>query len=411
MNRMAYSRRGGALVMTAVSLTSLSVLSLSLLSVMMAGSTEQRIQREKLRAEYTCEAALQRAVVALNTGGTGALGSAQIPQVWGDARYWVTSAAPSANVRTLIATAEEDRAGASVELTLQRQLNALWRYGAFGEASMHMDSNARLDSYNSALGTWNSQAENNSGSMTYALSNGDIGSNGHVLMEQNSKVWGDATCGVNSTTTVMGNAVCSGSTSPAASPLALPPLALPFALGTTSINVTGSFTITAGNNAYADFVGRANSVTTIVGPATVVFRNFQLRSGAQLRCDTTAGPVKIFVQDNFVLNSNTSIHPLNQLPKDLEVNLLSNNIVNPAVVVALDTVDFDSNAKLYGTLYAPNAHVEIDSNFEVFGAIMAKSVDLDSNCSIHYDEDLALSKGGSWGDYTVVCWRALPYQH
>lgn len=397
--------------MTAVSLTSLSVLSLSLLSVMMAGSNEQRTQREKLRAEYTCEAALQRAVVALNSGGTGDLGSVQAPQTWGDARYWVTAAATGANVRRLIATAEENRVGASVELTLERQLDALWRYGAFGEVSMHMDSNARVDSYNSALGTWSSQAVNNSGSMVYALDNGDVGSNGSVLMEQNSKVWGDAVCGANSTTTVMGNAVCSGSTAPATSPVTFPPLALPFAVGATSLNVNGSLTINAGNTAYADFVGRANSITTIVGPATVVFRNFQLRSGAQLRCDTTAGPVKIYVQDNFVLNSNTSVHPLNLLPKDLEVNLMSNNIVNPAVVVALDTVDFDSNAKLYGTLYAPNAHVEVDSNFEVFGAIMAKSVDLDSNCSIHYDEDLALSKGGTWGDYEVVCWRALPYQH
>lgn len=396
--------------MTAVSITSLSVLSLSLVSTMLAGANQQRTQRERIRAEYVCEAALQRAVVALNAGGSGAIGAAQNAQTWGETRYWVASAAPSANVRQLVATAVDDRASASVELTLERSIDALWRYGAFGETSMHMDSNARVDSYNSALGTWQSQALNGSGSDQHALTDGDIGSNGAVLMEQNTKVWGDAVCGPNSTTTVMGNAVCTGSTAPASAPLVLPPLTLPFALGTTSVNVTGSLTINSGNTAYADFVGRANSVTTIVGPATVVFRNFQLRSGAQLRCDTTAGPVKIYVQDNFVLNSNTSMHPLNLRPKDLELNLLSNNIVNPVVMVTLDTVDFDSNAKLYGTLYAPNAHIEVDSNFEVFGALMAKSIDLDSNCRIHYDEDLALAKGGTPGEYEVVCWRSLPSQ-
>lgn len=403
------TKRGGALVMTAVSLTSLSVLSLSLVSVMLAGSKEQRLQREKLKAEYVCEAALQRAVVALNTGANGALGSVDAPQNWGDSQFWVDAAAPSATVRTLTATARDDRVGARMELTLERAVDAVWRFGAYGEELLHMDSNARVDSYDSTLGTWATQAINGSGSDQHASTNGDVGSNGTVTMEQNSKVWGDATCGPSSTTTVMGNAVCTGATAPSSTPFSMPAVTLPFAVGTSNVTVNTTLTLAAGNHAVADFVAKSNTVTTVVGPATIVFRNFQLRSGSQFLVDNSNGPVVIYVQDDFVLGAGTTMRASNYRPSDLEINLLSNNIINPAVVVELDDLDFNSNAKIYGTILAPNASVEIDSNFELFGALMARRVDLDSNCRIHYDENLALSKGGTLGDYEVVCWRTLPY--
>jgi hypothetical protein len=405
------SQRGGALVVTAVSLTSLSVLSLSLLSVMLSSSNQQRVQREKMRAEYVCEAALQQAVLDLRIGGDGALGSQLAPQTWGGSQFWVDAAVPGPEIRTLTATAVDDRIGARIELTLARQLDALWRYGAFGDLSLIMDSNSRVDSYNSSLGTWHDQAVNGSGSDQHALLSGDIGSNGSVLMKQNSKVWGDAVCGSGSSTTILGNAVCTGSTAPSETPMALPPLVFPFAPSNTNVTVNSTLDIPAGNHAYGDFAAKSNTTINVTGPATLVFRNFQMRSGSQFLIDTTGGPVKIYVENDFTLGSNTMVRSLNYLPADVEVNLLSDNIINPEVMVDLDVVDFNSNAKMYGTIYAPNAHIEIDSNFELFGALIAKSVDLDSNCRIHYDESLALSKGGTLGDYQVVCWRSLPYTH
>lgn len=404
------NERGGALVVTAVSLTSLSVLSLSLLSVMMSSSNEQRAQREKLRAEYVCEAALNRAVVELNSGGDGAIGNANGPEAWGDSMFWVDAVGGGANLMTLTATALDDRAGARIELTLQRSIDSMWIYGAFGEDSLHLDSNARVDSYDSSLGTWAAQAVNGSGSDLHALTTGDVGSNGSVLMEQNSKVWGDAVCGPGQTTTVLGNAVCTGSTSPASTPMAMPPIVVPAIPSSGDLTVDGTLTIPSGNHAYGAFMAKTGAVTTVIGPATIVCENFSMRSGAQFIADTTNGPVKIYVNDDFVLSSNTSLRPQNYIPADLEVNLLSDNIVDPMVIVDLDTVDFNSNAKMHGTIYAPNAHIEIDSNFELFGALVAFRVDLDSNCRIHYDEQLAVSKGGTPGDYQAICWRTLPYR-
>ncbi len=409
-NLATSNEHGGALVTTAVSLTALSVLSLSLVSVMLASSNEQRVQREKLKAEYVCEAALQRAVVALEAGGNGALGSVDAPQNWGTSQFWVDAVAPAATQCTLTATALDDRIGARMELTLQRSFTPTWRFAAFGRDQLTMDSNARIDSYDSAAGTYASQVVNGSGSSAYAGADGDIGSNGPITMKVNSKVWGDASAGPSSTTTVMGNAVVAGSTTPLAVNYDMPTFTLPNTASAGNLTANGSVSIGPGNLAYGAFLGSPNSTTTVVGPATVVFQNFRLRSNSQLLADTTNGPVTVYVVDNFILNSGAQIRPLNYDPSQLEFNLLSDNIVDPGVVVQLDTIDFDSNAKMYATILAPEANIEFNSNFELFGAIMARRVHLDSNSRIHFDENLLTSKGGVTGAYQAVCWRSLPYK-
>jgi hypothetical protein len=67
---------------------------------------------------------------------------------------------------------------------------------------------------------------------------------------------------------------------------------------------------------------------------------------------------------------------------------------------------FNSNAKMYGTIFAPNAKVSIDSNFELFGAVIAREVSLSSNSMIHYDEQL-LNAGGQPTAYSSLCWRIV----
>jgi hypothetical protein len=78
-------------------------------------------------------------------------------------------------------------------------------------------------------------------------------------------------------------------------------------------------------------------------------------------------------------------------------------------LVDVDLLDFDSNAKMYASIYAPNALVEINSNFELFGALMAKELILDSNCKIHYDESLAEADIYSTTNFEVIGWREKGY--
>ena len=68
-----------------------------------------------------------------------------------------------------------------------------------------MDSNSRVDSYDSTLGTYASQQINGVGQQRLSLSNGDVGSNGDIDMSQNSAVHGDAVPGPTATASVTGN--------------------------------------------------------------------------------------------------------------------------------------------------------------------------------------------------------------
>jgi hypothetical protein len=59
-----------------------------------------------------------------------------------------------------------------------------------------------------------------------------------------------------------------------------------------------------------------------------------------------------------------------------------------------------------GTIYAPNASLRIPSNFEIFGALKAKQVEMASNTQIHFDENLLYDPNAA-DIYEVVSWRRL----
>jgi hypothetical protein len=328
--------------------------------------------------------------------------------VWGAASFWVTSTALTPVVSQVTATGLQDRNGARMELTVRELQNTNWRFAAFGRENLHMDSNARTDSYDSTLGTWESQSSG-VGVEQYAGLDGDVGSNANISMDQNSQVWGDAAPGPGDYTDVLGNAEVTGSTMPMTHELEFPPLIVPSYPDSGNLMVTGPETIPSGDYTYGNVTVSANKTLNIVGPARIVIKNFQIKGGAQVVIDATAGPVEFWVIDDFKMYSNSQVHATDYLPKNVKLNLLSDNVINPEVIVELDDIEFESNSEFYGTIYAPNANIVIDSDFELFGAIIARGIELDSNCFIHFDEDLLNSTANSQVMLEVLCWRELPF--
>jgi hypothetical protein len=226
-------------------------------------------------------------------------------------------------------------------------------------------------------------------------------------MSQNSLVFGNAQAGPSYTTTVLGNAAVSGTTAPMLTSIAWPPVTLPVnpLAGNTPFN--SNATIANGTHAYGSTTLANNVQLTVTGPATLVFDSLMLRTGSAIIADTTNGPVKIYVANNMVMNSNTTIHASNYIPAGVQVNLLSDNIFDPNVQVALDTVTFDSNSTLYGTIYAPTAALIIDSNFQLYGGAIAQRLDLRSNSRVHYDQQLANITAPGTAPYSRVAWKMM----
>lgn len=398
-------------MLATITVTVLAGLSFSLLTISSSAGREERGSREETSARYVAEAGLTMALFDMANGGDGNLGSAQNPVAFGDSGYWAAVTNEGGGLFTLQSSGTDRDSGASIELVVRALNSSPFTWAAFGEDGLEMDSNAFVDSYDSTAGTYASQEINGSGNDTYAGSDGDVGSNEDITLDQNATVFGDAECGVTGAVTALGNSIISGSTSPAPEPLTLDPLDIPSfpALGDFTVASNTSTTQVAGEFTFGELDLGSGSTLTVVGPATLVFDSINLAGGSELIVDASGGPVEIFVLNDFVMNSNTLISSTTQSPGDITINLDSNNVIDPDLVVDLDEIDFDSNAKIYGTLYAPNALVEINSNFELFGSLVAHAVHLDSNSKIHFDEALLTASAGSAGAYETVSWRPIPY--
>jgi hypothetical protein len=401
------SRRGSMLVVVALLLISMSGLALAALTVMRASSKLQRRDREHVHAHYVAQAGLAKALFKLRQNQSATLGTPAAPLVLDRSHYYVTQENLSAQIYRLTATGLDDRTTARQELVVRRLPSSVWRFGAFGREFVHMSSNARLDSYDSGLGSYASQAINGTGSSQHALSGGEIGSNGDITLDQNAKVWGNAVPGPQHQDTILGNATVSGTTGAAADPVDVPALSVPGYTSYGNLTVTSPTTVASGDRTYGNLSIASNKTLRIVGPANIVISNLQLRAGAKIEVDATLGNVQLYVIDNFVMNAGSQIAPTDFKPEHLRLNLLSDNVINPEVNVQLDTVQFDSNSKFYGTILAPNAAIKLTSNFELFGALVARSIDMASNARLHFDEALLDANGGAQPVFETISWRTV----
>jgi hypothetical protein len=389
LQRARARRRGTVLLLVSVMLTTTAVLALCMTRLHLTGAKAQRASAQELRVQLLADAALSRSYVEVENGRNGNLGTAQAPITMEGGQAYVTATAygPSSSLLRLYSTGTAGKAKASSELVLKSNADPRNLWACFGIDFVNLASQAKVDSYDSSLGTYASQNVNGSGSNSYALADGNIGSNGNVTMSQNSLVFGNAQAGPGYSTTVTGNAAVSGTTAPMLTSISWPAVTLPTSplSGNTAL---GTSTIVTGTHAYGATTVANNAQVTVTGPATLVFDSLVLRTGSAFLIDATNGPVDIYVANNMVMNSNTTIHATDYKPASVRVNLLSDNIFDPNVQVNLDNVTFDSNSTLYGTIYAPTAAVTVDSNFTVYGGIISRRVDLRSNSRVHFDQAL-----------------------
>ena len=411
------SASGSTLVVVAMLVAAVAMLSLSFLTVLQAAQKENQGSRESIAALYACEAGLTEAMDDVKRGSV-VVAQGQTAPTWGTAaqptnlggqQYWVTATPLSDGRISLVGYGREDRAQMGVEMVVQQTPQGFFRWAAFGDEIVHMDANSRTDSYDSSVGDYDSQKVNGSGSNAYANTEGDVGSNANITMDSNIGVYGDANPGPSgSVSGDLGNIL--GNTTPMTTTIDLPAIVVPAATAPGGSNiVNASTTLSTGTYRYSTLQVNVGKTLTINGPATIVCDDFKLKSNSKVIVNPTNGPVEFFVVNDFVLNSNTQIYSTDYSPADVTFNLLSDNILDPGIDVSFDDdlVDFDSGSKMYGTIYAPSAEISIDSNFELFGALVARRIDLDSNCRIHYDELLATLSDGGEPVYEVLCWHLL----
>jgi putative adhesin len=233
-----------------------------------------------------------------------------------------------------------------------------------------------------------------------------VGSNQDIELSSNVGVFGDATPGPSGV--VIDSAPAAdvyGATSPADEPVVLDPVVVPsIPLSGGPLTVAGAKTVGPGPVHYKAVTVKAGGTLKIKGPATVVIDDLAVLSNANVIIDSASGPVEIYGTGDFELRSNSTITTLGQHAKDLSVFLTGDTDAFPAPIITLN-----SNSDFIGTIYAPEADLKLDSNFELFGAVVAESVTLASNSALHFDEDL-LYEDGVEPQYEQLSWRVLSAQ-
>jgi hypothetical protein len=410
-HRSKAAERGMALVFALTIAVILGGLAWALL-VMNLGTEKARIEvRDRQRCFWAAEAGLSDAIFRLNNGlidprdGLPAfLGTAEVPLTQGAQSYWVEIQAAGSRSLALRSTGLHDSEQERLEVVLARAPTGFFQYAAFGAEGVRLESNAFIDSYDSALGPYEDQVQ---GGNDFALENGNVGSNGDIVLRSNTEVHGDCQPGPGGIVDDSApRTYVSGSTDPADEPFPMPPIEVPAIPSGGSVVATSDLVLGPGEVHLDSLLMQGGTTLTLVGPATVVLDDYHMRSGAAMVFDASGGEIELHGTGDFVLESNTDMRTISDSAVDVTIFLSGDNMS----AGRRDRIELSSNADFVGAIYAPDISYRLESNFDVYGSIICGELILSSNGEIHFDEALLYDGDGDTVDYDVQLWHELPPQ-
>jgi hypothetical protein len=271
----------------------------------------------------------------------------------------------------------------NVQTTISRP--AIFGNGIYAQGQVTLVNNSLVDSYNSSNGAYGG---------ANILTNGNVGTNGTttgvITIDNNATVKGNVATGSGGTVTE-GNGVTVTGTISNNSNVSLPPVVVPPSL----ISLSSSGTLSLGNNVtqalsggdykYTNTSLSNNSTLNITGNV----RLYLTSSGATPALDTQTAHVSI----NIASGATLAIY------SDGIINFGNNATINtashtPANFLIYSTysgsngVTVNNNGTSYAGIYAPNTDVDVSNNNGFYGSVVGKTVTLDNNGEIHYDEAL-----------------------
>jgi hypothetical protein len=398
-------RESGSALFTAVIVTILlGTLSLLFMTVSTRHQQEGSAANRRMNSFYAAEAGLNVAWVELQNGGDGVVGSQNAPETLGGLEFYVEANDLGSGLVSLVATGSDGHAQSRVELVAEDASAGISDFGIFGERAVTIASNAKIDSYNSDLGTYASQVSGD-----HALANGNVGSNDSISVASNAKVWGYAQYGPDASDSIsIGSSVTlANGYGPAEEERTLDPIVVPSYPNSGALTLSGRtpVTIGPGNLQYTSITTRSNTALIVRGPCNLVITTgATISSNSSWTFDATNGPINVYATNNFDLRSNSTVTTTTQDPTQLTLYLSG---VHASSSSSSPTINFSSNSSFYGTIHAPDLSVEISSNFELFGSLAAQWIRLASNSRVHYDEALATGALDSGSGWEIRAWRQL----
>ena len=264
---------------------------------------------------------MSEVLTAVRAGASGNIGSEATPARLGNGLFWAESTDIGSGQKEVVITGMQGSGRYGIELIVDTggaATTPMFPSVVFSDEQLSIDSNQLIDSYDSSLGSYASQAVNLAHGATHANQNGSVGSNAGIVVSSNTKIFGDATPGPSYSVSLDSGVVVTGSTIPAPAPVPLPVLSVPSTPSSGNYTVSGTKTIAAGSYAYGTLKLNENAHLIVEGPADIVVSStFETGEDSTLEIDAANGPITFYCQGSFKYNEKTSISTASGSPADV----------------------------------------------------------------------------------------------
>jgi Tfp pilus assembly protein PilX len=268
-------------------------------------------------------------------------------------------------------------------------------HAAHAKGGVSLNGNASTDSYNSDNGAYN--VGGNRFQRGHVSSDSTAGNT--INLTAGSTVNGDAYAGpgANVAASINNGGTITGVQSTESTTWSLPLSAIP-----TGVTNLGNLSLSGNPKGDCSYS---------LSEGTYWFSSVSVTGNAKLCVN---GAVKIYVTGSIDVGGNGIATANNKPP-----NLLLYGTVNPTDATKKCTsVNIHGNGNFYGAVYAPDADISVVGNGGVYGSLTGKSVSINGNGGLHYDEALgnlgrfvttAASTTYTTTGFRRYSWREIPF--
>jgi hypothetical protein len=395
------SERGSALIITLG-----VILMLSLVSITMVDTAQQDMnvsfnQVNTEQALYVAEAGAKRALKEIENDTTWRVGFADID--FDQGTYWVAvidSAANAALADTLIlrSVGRVNEANAQIEAWLApARAPGRFQWGTFARDKLVMLKGSWIDSYDSDLGDYASQAVNGPDAFgrMHAFEHGHMRSNGGIKFSSGSGAYGDVTTSLAAGLNIA-DGFATGDTTSTDTAITLDPIDpadIAWAQSNNDAPTNLSFIGSATYDVATKELLGSNGATVTFTSGVYYFSKVVLTSGCNLEIAPGA-QVVIYVTGDWSTQASSMVNP-DGLPANVQIYSTGTKF------------EISGASGFWAAVYAPDAKIHISDTGHVYGSYIGREFDNSGGSLLHYDEALTRRLGGAIGKYRVMAWRQL----
>lgn len=363
----------------------LLMLSLIGISSLMTSNTEMDISKNSqhsVSAFYLADAGIERALSVLKDSTEWRAGF--YDEQLGNGTYTVivfdsltySYLGKSIMVRS---TGKVGEAQSTIEAIFGPKYRTPFEYGAYGRNSFDMNGGGMIDSYDSDLGSYASQAINgpDGNGYMFAGENGHIRSGGEIKLAGNAQLHGDAITDSTGLFTFGGGTGMYGDTLRDYGSFdtdSIPASEIAYAQANNDALTNMTLTGTASYDPFTNVLNASSSDSVIFGSGIYYFSSVQFNAGGNLVVAPGAD-VTIYITGSWDTSGGSIIN--------------SDAVAANLHIFSTGTdFDFSGGSELCAAIYAPNADIVVTGGSQFYGSVIARSFANGGGTTLHFDEAL-----------------------